>query len=449
VADACDLLVRQGVIRQFFLLIGEPGALVGSPLLAERERAESSSRRLFTTGAGRRMAEPATATVAAMHQTLTELLFCVCRQVEQAFPGQRPLGMTISHDELMLLKHMEDHFLLQDAPDIVGADAQALSRPTALSRQLERAGRRWALHVIETPIAWAIHALYILITMLWSGPLFHALTRNLLPLGGLAEGEGMGAVLMAACLPVDIALYIFGPWCWTLGLRLAQGRQLLARTGRRTLVIGEAPNVHQLLTNYVSKLFSLSFGITSLDVHGDDAADDLLHTYAHRVVRGTLLFLGIPDGRCSDRQRARKKAVILAARQSDGIRNWGTGPEIIALGSDPRITAGPFSAAVLLPSPIHTNCAEAVQTENRDLVETIRESRFGSFRRLLASYVFFWAMARRVASLPLLRYDWWKSQSRTKVMTTAAPVSAARLDLAEPLEISILHLQARSNQEQS
>jgi hypothetical protein len=106
VADACDLLVRQGVIREFFLLIGEPNALVGS------------NWRLFTTGAGRRRAEPATATVAAMHQTLTELLFCVCRQVQQAFPGQRPLGMAISHDELMALESMEDHFLLQDAPTL-------------------------------------------------------------------------------------------------------------------------------------------------------------------------------------------------------------------------------------------------------------------------------------------------------------------------------------------
>ena len=170
-----------------------------------------SSWRLFTTGAGRRRAEPATATVAAMHQTLTELLFCVCRQVQQAFPGQRPLGMAISHDELMALEHMEDHFLLQDAPAIVGADQQARRRPTALSRHLEHSGRRWALHVIETPIAWAIHALYILITVAWSGPLFHSLTGGLLPL---------------LSLPADIALYIFGPWCWTVGLRLVQGRQL-------------------------------------------------------------------------------------------------------------------------------------------------------------------------------------------------------------------------------
>jgi hypothetical protein len=109
----------------------------------------------------------------------------------------------------------------------------------------------------------------------------------------------------------------------------------------------------------------------------------------------------------------------------------------------------------LLPSPVPRQLTETPASQsdgargNLHLIETIRESRFGSFRRLLASYVFFWAMARRVASVPLLRFDWWKSQSRTKVMTTAAPVSAARLDLAESREISVLELQARAHQEQS
>ncbi|MGL5793021.1 MAG: hypothetical protein ACRC06_01190 [Waterburya sp.] len=32
-------------------------------------------------------------------------------------------------------------------------------------------------------------------------------------------------------------------------------------------------------------------------------------------------------------------------------------------------------------------------------------------------------MAQKVASFPCLRYQHWKSQSRTKIMTTAAPVA--------------------------
>jgi hypothetical protein len=58
-------------------------------------------------------------------------------------------------------------------------------------------------------------------------------------------------------------------------------------------------------------------------------------------------------------------------------------------------------------------------------------------------------MAKTVASLPLLKYEFWKSQSRTKVMTTAAPVSAAKLDLPERLEVSELHLSIYANRDQS
>lgn len=450
VMEACDLLVRRGVIRDFFVLVGEPDALLGSPILTPNMPGEPFSRRLFTTGAGRRRAEAASATVAAMHQTLSELLFCLSRKLLQAFPDerQRPLGMRLSRDELMHLENVESQYFLQESREILGVDAQGQRSPTAISRQLERGGRDWAQHVLETPIAWAVHAFYILISVTFGLPLFQTLTQAVVQTMNLTQGW-LAGTLLGGALEADIALYVFGPWCWTLALRFWQGRPLLARTGRRSLVVGEAPWIHPLLTNYISKLFSLSFGIASLDVQGGDAGDHLLHTHAHRVVRGTLLFLGIPDGRCSKLQRAEANAVLLTARQSDGIRHWGTGPEIVAIGSEPSIAAGPFRRSLLLPSTIHGGCAEERVPPSSEVVDHLRESRFGAFRRLLASYVFFWAMARDVARLPLLGFKWWRSQSRTRVMTTAAPVSAAGLDLAEPREVAELHLDSFASREQS
>ena len=92
---------------------------------------------------------------------------------------------------------------------------------------------------------------------------------------------------------------------------------------------------------------------------------------------------------------------------------------------------------------------EGNQAIATDLLATLRESRFHALQRLLASYLFFWALARRVATLPLLSYDFWKSQSRTKVMTTAAPVAAPALDLPEPEEMIQLRLDRLADQEQS
>jgi hypothetical protein len=84
-----------------------------------------------------------------------------------------------------------------------------------------------------------------------------------------------------------------------------------------------------------------------------------------------------------------------------------------------------------------------------NLLASLRESRFHALQRLLASYLFFWALARRVATLPLLGYDFWKSQSRTKIMTTAAPISAPTLDRPEPEEMLQLRLDQLANQQQS
>jgi hypothetical protein len=257
-------------------------------------------------------------------------------------------------------------------------------------------------------------------------------------------------VLSGVLVMADLGIYIFGPWIWTIGLRLAQGRQVLARTGKRTLVIGEAQWIHQILNNFVSKLFALSYGVTSLEVQAANPQDDLVHSYAHRVVRGTLLFLGIPDGRCTEQQRSAEAAALMSGLQSHGIQHLQTGPEILLVGSNPAIGSKGFAKALVLPSPVHKACETFGSERQEDkMMESLRESRFGSFRRLVASYVFFWSMAQTVATFPLINYEFWKSQSRTKVMTTAAPVSAGKLDRPERDEVTALDLSVYANRDQS
>jgi hypothetical protein len=314
VMEACDLMVRRDVVRDVFILTGEPDSLQGAALLTPNP-GESFSRRLFTTGAGRRRAEPATASVAAMHHTLTQLLFNLSRQVLQAFPDDRdpPLGMPLSREQLKLLETSETEALLREIRDVVGVDQQGQPQPTATHRHLVRGGRRWAMHVLETPLAWAIHAIYILITLELRMPLVQTLMRNLAG-ENLWTASTLPAILLReSALVADVAVYIFGPWFWTMALRWLQRRPLLARTGRRTLVIGEASWIHPLLTNYISKLFALSFGIASVDVQGGEVGDHLLHTHAHRLVRGTLLFFGVPDGRGNGLSRADADAALCQA----------------------------------------------------------------------------------------------------------------------------------------
>jgi hypothetical protein len=455
VLHASDLLMRQGVIGEFFILTGEPTSFIGSALARPVYPGEPFSRRLFTNKSGRRLAEPATASVAATHQTLTELLFYLTGQMQRVFPDQQPLGLTLSPEGLLVLQSLEDEFFLQSAADILGASPQGEAKPNRVHRQIVEGGKRWALHITETPLAWGIHALYIGITLGWMVPFGYSipLAQTLMTVGltifQLPANTLFAKTLLTQCVLVDIGIYIFGPWLWTLGLRLVQRRQLFARTGKRTLVIGDVPWVQQILKIYVSKLFSLSYGITSLEIHGANPQDHLVHQFGHRIVRGTLLFFGVPDGRCSAKQRHEESAVLTTARQANGIQHLRTGPETIAVGSNPILANQGFAKAIVLPSPTQQACEESDYPPlTNNLIETLRESRFGSLRRLLAGYLFFWALAQRVAAFPLLRYSFWRSQSRTKIMTTAAPVSATNLDRPEQEEVSLLDIPALATREQ-
>ena len=97
---------------------------------------------------------------------------------------------------------------------------------------------------------------------------------------------------------------------------------------------------------------------------------------------------------------------------ADGILHQVVGPEIVAVGSDPRLRQEAFSEEIVLPCPTSSRPGSEPPDVGNGF-EELRESRFGKFRRLLAAYVLFWAMGRRVAALPLIGFDCWRSQSRT------------------------------------
>ena len=418
-----EQLRREAAIAELFIMTGEICSLMGTAIAQYYYPQSTFSRRIFINGSGRRTAEPSTVAVAATQATLTELLLCLAKRLQQRFPSRNgALGMTLTSTDLMALEDIKDDFIDRSVIPIVGTTVSGDPINSPTHRQLIRSSGKWALHVTETPTAWAIHALYILISVGFQAPLAQTLVRSIFGLANLS----IPGWLLPAIVLADIAIYIFGSWFWTLGLRYLQGRPLLARTGRRTLVIGDVPWVHQLLKAYVSKLFSLSYGIASLDVHGANPQDHMLHHFGHRVVRGTLVFLGIPDGRTARLQKENESAAMMTGKQVSGVRNFQTGADIIVLGHNPTIAELGFEAAIILPSdslaePFGTKIA----TSDSTTLAELREARFGSFDRLLASYVFFWWLSKKVASFPLLRYQHWKSQSRTRIMTTAAPVSRA------------------------
>jgi hypothetical protein len=431
-------LVRKGLLKEVFVVTGESSSFMDAASDRQEGAENNFDRRIFINHSGRRTAEAATIVPAAIHQTLTELLFYIAKRLRRAFPNSMPFGMTLTKESLLALEIAQDEFVYQSAVSICGTSTSGGAIPSAVNQKLIQGGRKWGLHVTETPLVWGIHALYTLITVGWvipfgyTIPIGNSIFRLILWAASIPSNLFLVTAIGHIVTAIDIGIYIFGPWLWTLGLRYLQGRQLLARMGNRTVVIGDVPWVHQLLKSYVSKLFSLSYGITSLEVHGANPQDHMLHHFGHRVVRGTLVFLGVPDGRRGQKQQNEENATIMTGKQADGVRNMGAGPEVIVVGHNPDIARKGFRDAIVLwsnPDSVWTN--QPGELDQKAIVEELRESRFSSFERLLSSYVFFWAMAKKVSSFPLLRYQHWKSQSRTKVMTTAAPVSGSQLDLPD------------------
>jgi len=436
VINVFDHLSSQGTIGELFILTGEISSFINSTqgkggltTIGHSSFVDNDNHRyrIFVNGSDRRTAEPSTLAVAAALQTLTELLFYLAKQMRHDFPNCNPLGMTLTTESLMVLAMMKEDFLSRNVLGIIGTNSQGESIKSTTNQALLKNGRHWANHVTETPLVWAIHALYIVISVGWTIPFGHPLPLVKTLLGLILNAIALSPELTAFLTPIitiaDIGVYIFGAWLWTLIIRCYQGRQLLARTGKRTLVIGDVTWLNKMLQAYVSKLFSLSYGIATIEVHSANPQDHLLHAFGHRVVRGTLIWLGIPDGRRSKEQQAAENAVIMTGKQANGVRNLNISAEIVAIGHSPRIAQQNFSKSLVLDSNNDgIYFRNAAVTEQKEQIEQLRESCFGSFERLLTGYVFFWAMAKKVASFPLLKYEHWKSQSRTKVMTTASPV---------------------------
>jgi len=104
-------------------------------------------------------------------------------------------------------------------------------------------------------------------------------------------------------------------------------------------VIVDTPCNHQLLENFVSKLFALSYGFVSIDVHGASGFDHFVHRFTHRVTRGVMLAIGRPDGRLCCLAKS-ESAVFLSVKQAAFIQNTvygvaGAGPDIVTIGHNP------------------------------------------------------------------------------------------------------------------
>mgnify|MGYP001824953157 CR=1 FL=1 len=439
-----------------FVMTGAIDTLLGAEVGQSVKAGAAWRNRVFTTGAGWRTAEPATVSSAATHATLTQLLLRVAHDAQERSRDQQgPFGLAANEEDLRRLDALS-RLSVSRAAALFDRTAEGWEITTAEHSTLLREGKYLSRLLTEPAIAFMASALHLFV-MLWLGwnPVIGAQAAIATATGWafFDTGSLIGSLILVA---LQTAYFLFAGVAFTLLLRWFQGRPLWDRVFvGRTLVIGDVPYVKNLLAQYVSKLFSQAYEFTGFAaIHAaDPRSGDLLHVYGHRITRGLLLFIGFPDGRWPGRERA-EAAVGMTCSQARSVKSMGTGATVLGMGHNPA-SATKVDRFLLLG--VSARRAEALPSILRgswsEVARDLQESRFASFERLLAAYVVFHSAAattrdfmNRLVPLANLvwmpvfwsvrlltrggvrpRFGYWdlaRTQSGTRIATTAAPVPA-------------------------
>ena len=210
--------------------------------------------------------------------------------------------------------------------EIVGTDHYNIAQPSKTESELRAAGDLWADHVLENAKAYIMTFVYIFVTVISGFPLFSAIAYS----AGLDNGSNWHYFIRV----IDASVYFWLPQINITILRLVQRRNLLHRMVGRTVVIGDIPWVAQCAEAFLSKIFAVSYSIASINVLSGNPADHLVHRHTHRVVRGSLVICGRPDGRLSALSTG-ESAVCLSVNQASSIQSLGGTCESITIGHNP------------------------------------------------------------------------------------------------------------------
>mmetsp|Transcript_31034 Transcript_31034/g.104480 ORF Transcript_31034/g.104480 Transcript_31034/m.104480 type:complete len:1166 (-) Transcript_31034:134-3631(-) len=433
--NAVVALKKAGAI--VFGVCGQLDTALATVLGQQFGKAAPHCRRIFSTGAGIRLAEAASLSTAAAHVLLTELLLVVAE-------GTR--AGPLAPSDLQDLRNLHD-------ASIDGNVVRVCSEETAMGARAAAIGRAWGDHVSEPAVCFVASVIYIVLAVTMGTPILSSTARAIeTRFSNVPTEEAWWWYVIRFW---DSLLFCFFPVVSAFFLRVVQRRELLARFCRRTVLVLDVPQVHQCVVAFAQKTFALAYGLNGLDVAGANPSDHAVHKLLHRLARGTLAVLGVPDGRLKALVDA-ECAAYLTASQLKSISNWGVGVELVTVGHHsyrPEMVhdAVILDHAVLLDQPAPASKAGVAAPEARrvaylqpvggearhstveshGIVEALYEGRVAALERQLALYVLFHALAQAVSNKMgwVMRFDTWRSQAGTRVATTPSPTSPS----AEPV----------------
>ena len=364
---SCSNLL-QSTTRNIFVVTSEWDTQIGKQLRIIEDLAGSHdlfANRVFTTECGMRPAEPCSLTVAATQQLLTNILLYTSAVILSNPEHARVCAATVTEVDLQTLEKCNRENI-EALTEIVGTNKYGYNleeiHSSGVEKELRIAGDIWANHILEVARAYCLTIIYIFVTVITGYPLFYAIAYG----AGLNESSPWFYLVRA----FDSLLYLWLPQINVLLIRLIQGRNLLHRISGRTVVIGDIPWVAQCADAFLSKLFAVSYSIAGLTVMHGNPADHFVHRLTHRVVRGTLLIAGRPDGRLSALSTA-EASVCLAVNQASSIQSLGGTCESVTIGHNPFML--PLSSkGIFLKRKRPLFICERILTEQDAIQESIQ-----------------------------------------------------------------------------
>lgn len=287
-------------------------------------RKDIVNSRIFTTDVGLRPAEPCSISVAATQQILTNIYSHICIVILSNPRYREVSGAIITERDLAELERCNQENI-GALERIVGFDSdgnELLDEMRSTEKELRRMGAYWAKHVLENAKAYIWCFVYIFVTVTTGWPIARAISNAI----GVDHDNWYYLVGF-----IDAAIFFWMPQIAILVLRMIEGRNLRHRMVGRTVVIGDCPWVSQCAEAFLGKIFACSYSIAGCGVLSGNPTDHLVHRHTHRVVRGSLLLCGRPDGRLSA-LTSLETSVCLSINQASSIQSIGGTCESVTIG---------------------------------------------------------------------------------------------------------------------
>lgn len=271
--------------------------------------------------------QPCSVSVAATHQLLTNIFEHLCDLIISNTEFRHVSGAIITETDLRTLEKL-NRMNISALEEITGHAKHGQRLPEEFlgeEKALRNVGDRFAEHVLEGAKAYIMSFFYIVFTVTIGYPL----------VTGIATAAGLNADrAFYVTRFIDSLIYFWLPQINIIILRLLQGRPLRHRMVARTVCIADVPWVAQASEAFLSKLFACSYSIAGLNVISGNPADHLVHRHTHRVVRGSLIVCGRPDGRLSA-LTSLEATVCLSVNQASSIQSLGSTAETVTIGHNP------------------------------------------------------------------------------------------------------------------